>query len=97
MSIEKINKVVLVCRCELPDCPSRNSKTGVVKPWEARGEKIPDRCPSCGRHSWNGVDRRKWKQVRIAPPGSAIPDSHLIGDQKVGAKTRSGRIKIELP
>lgn len=97
MSVEKITKTVLRCRCELPNCPSRDPKTGIVTPWESKDEKIPARCPRCGRHSWNGVDRRRWAQVRIPPPGSTTKTRNLIADQKTGAKTRSVRIKVDLP
>lgn len=97
MSIERMTKVVLICRCERPNCPSRDPKTGIVTPWESKGENIPARCPRCGQHSWNGVDKRKWKQVRIPPPEAAIPVSHLIGDQNPGRKPRTPKLKIDLP
>ncbi len=60
MSVRKIRKTVNECRCELPDCPSKGA------PWISKDEKIPERCRTCLRYTWNNVDRRKKKPAKKA-------------------------------
>ena len=53
MSYETVTQVVYKCVCELEDCPGKG------EPWVSRpGKGIPDRCRWCGRHTWNGHDKR---------------------------------------
>lgn len=58
MSYKKITKTVYLCTCELPDCTGIDPSTGKPKPWESKGNKLPDRCAWCKRYTWNGRDRR---------------------------------------
>lgn len=53
MSVKKINKVVLQCTCDLPDC------VGKGVPWIAKSDRVPPRCKWCGRYTWNGEDKRR--------------------------------------
>lgn len=58
MAVQKITKTIYRCTCELDDCPSLDRTTGKRKSWDSLTNEIPKRCVHCGRHSWNGVDKR---------------------------------------
>ncbi len=52
MSVKVVSKKVYECRCELVDCPSKGA------PWLSKALRIPPRCRTCHRYSWNGKDLR---------------------------------------
>lgn len=70
MSVVESTEKILICRCDLPDCP------GAGQPWISRPEKPgedpqkPRRCRWCKRHTWDGEDRRTWARGPRVPPAS---------------------------
>lgn len=48
MSFKVITKKFFHCKCEL--CGTE---------WDTKEFRLPPRCTSCGRFTWNNVDRRR--------------------------------------
>jgi hypothetical protein len=65
MAVEVIQITVYRCTCQHKDC--RNI-------WEAN--EIPKRCYKCGRYSWYGLDKRKWKSAISA--GAPLPQDNAV-------------------
>lgn len=51
--IEKINKTVYKCTCQLSGCK---------KSWTS-DDPCPERCRWCGRRTWNGKDSRRKRLI----------------------------------
>jgi hypothetical protein len=65
MSYVRIKVPRYKCICDLEDCMGRTAEFPRGQPWITEKDELSERCPHCGRRTWNGVDKRAsnpWNQ-----------------------------------
>ncbi len=80
--IEKLNKTVYRCTCELSGCK---------KSWESN-DSCPERCRWCGRRTWNGPDKRK--KHFITAKGKTQRISAWAKETGIGKATIAARLRL---
>ena len=81
--IEKLNKTVYKCTCNLKVCGGS---------WESDGDKIPDRCRWCGSRNWNRQDKRK--KHLITSKGKTQRISAWAKETGISKQTIQARLRL---
>ena len=80
--IEKIDKTVYKCTCELEDCR---------KSWLSY-DPAPERCRWCGRRTWKGTDKRP-KRL-ITAKGKTMRISEWAKETGITVRLIRGRLRL---